>query len=98
MTDLVDPSEIERIVGVPRHATEHWGRAVSVAETVYVLHSQECRDSGRDLRACRFSLALDRGIDAGAWDGWEDAPVRLEIWYGLLSPTLDADEEARRGE
>jgi hypothetical protein len=79
MTDLVSPEEIEGIVGTARHPTEHWGRAVSTEQTVYILHSQECRDSGRDLRACPFSLALDDGIDVAQWAGREDQPVRLAI-------------------
>jgi len=75
MSDLVPADRIEAIVGVARHPTDHIGRAVSAEETVYILHSQECRDSGVDLRECPYSLALDFGIDPGAWV--KDAPVRL---------------------
>ncbi len=90
MTDLVDPECIEGIVGVRRHATEHWGRADSGEQTVYVLHSMACRDSTPDLRECSYSLALDRGIEGLAnWFAWrdrQDRPVRLAIQEGYLVP------------
>lgn len=79
MSDLVDPTEIEGVVGVQRHATRHYARAVSAVRTVYILHSQRCKDSGIDLRECLFSQALDNGIDDADWDGWEDQPVRVTI-------------------
>lgn len=75
MTKIVPADEIETIVGVQRHSTEHWGRAVSSEQTVYILHSQECRDSGIDLRECPYSLALDNGIDPFDWT--EDVALRL---------------------
>jgi hypothetical protein len=76
---LVSGVGIEGIVGVTRHPTEHWGRAVSRTREVFILHSVECRDSGRDLRLCPFSVALDGGIDVERWAGQEDRPVRLAI-------------------
>jgi hypothetical protein len=76
---LVPGDEIEAIVGRARHATEHWGRAVSAERRVFLLHSARCRDSGRDLRQCPYSLALDDGIDEQLWAGWEDRPVRVAI-------------------
>lgn len=79
MTDLVPAEDIERIVGVERHSTEHWGRAVSAEGRVYILHSRECLDSGRDLRECPYSLALDNGIDPFDWTENEDVPVSLWI-------------------
>lgn len=81
MVDLVDPEEIEGIVGAKRHPTEHLGRADSEAEQVFILHSKACKDSGIDLRDCPFSLALSRGI-MEVWDRWEtrqDVPVLLGI-------------------
>jgi membrane carboxypeptidase/penicillin-binding protein len=78
----VPTDQIEAIVGATRHATDHIGRAVSAEETVYILHSQECRDSGVDLRECPYSSALDEGIDPSTWV--EDAPVRLAIVDGRL--------------
>lgn len=82
MSDLVDRDDIERIVGAERHLSEHYGRAVSAVQTVYVLHSVECLDSGRDLRACVFSRALDRGINPDEWT--QDQAVRLTIIDGRL--------------
>lgn len=79
MTDLVPAEQIELIVGIERHATRHYARAVSAEQTVYILHSAKCRDSGRDLRECLFSIALDNGIRERDWTGHEDQPVRVTI-------------------
>ncbi len=86
MTDIVPAEDIERIVGVPRHAHQHWGRAVSAEQKVYILHSQKCLDSISDLTGCPYSLALDDGIDIEDWT--EDVAVPLllheqdegEVW------------------
>lgn len=98
MTELVNPSEIEAVVGVSRHATEHWGRAVSAEETVYILHSQACKDSGIDLRQCPYSIALDRGIDHFLpWTGWRRVPdraVRLDLVSGYLMPDFVTVQQA----
>ena len=92
MTKLEDPSKIEAIVGAKRHQTEHIGRAVSAEQQVYILHSVECVEEiiarGSDLRACRYSQALDSGIDMGLWEGFEDVPLVLAISteWGDLEP------------
>lgn len=86
MSALVPASEIEQAVGATRHPHQHLGRAVSVEETVYVLHSQRCKDSGIDLRECEWSLALDRGIDLDDWSGHEDRAVVLAIIRDRLFP------------
>lgn len=93
MTDLVQPDEIEHIVGVTRHRKAHYGRAVSDEQTVYILHSKECLDSGIDLRDCRFSIALDRGIDLRRWDGYEDKPVALGVWETKLIPLAGTEKK-----
>jgi hypothetical protein len=101
VTRLVPSETIEGIVGARRHPTEHLGRAVSKEQTVYVLHSEQCRDSGTDLRECPFSLALDSGIDDGYWEGAEDRPVRLAItpgWPVRLVPVAWLPEESTDGE
>lgn len=83
MTDLVDPDDIERIVGRARHPTRHYAIAVSAEQTVYILHPQACKnlhDSGvQDLRDCRYSVALDRGIHETHWMDHEDVAVRVTI-------------------
>jgi len=84
MSNLVPADRIEAIVGAVRHPTDHIGRAVSAEETVYILHSQECRDSGVDLRECPYSLALDFGVDLSGWV--EDVPVRLAFVDDRLVP------------
>jgi len=81
MTNLVAPEDIERIVGVPRHETQHYARAVSAEQTVYILHSRECLNSGRDLRDCPLSLALDNGIDLTEWVEDQPVPVMVQGVY-----------------
>jgi len=87
VSDLVPADQIEQIVGAKRHLTTHYARAVSAEEVVYILHSQECKNSGIDLRECSFSTALDRGIvDLPVWDGAQDQTVALAIRGGRLVP------------
>lgn len=86
MSDLVPTADIERIVGAGRHPTAHLGRAVSSEQTFYILHSRECKDSGRDLRDCPFSIALDRGVSPARWTDFEDVPV--ELWVSAASKRL----------
>lgn len=88
VADLVDPDEIEQIVGARRHPHQHLGRAVSAEQTVYVLHSQRCKDSGIDLRECEWSWALDNGIDLADWKGYEDRAVVLAIIHDRLFPVV----------
>jgi len=91
MSEIVAPEIIEYIVGVRRHPEKHYGRAVSDEETCYILHSQECKDGGIDLRACPFSIALDRGISRNRWADFQDMPVELWISMGRLVPIRKAD-------
>lgn len=86
MADLVDPDEIERLVGVERHPTRHYARAVSAEQVVYILHPVKCRDHTPDLRDCRFSLALDNGIAMCDWSGVEDQAVLVTVRAGRLVP------------
>lgn len=93
MTDLVDPTEIEAIVGVQRHATEHWGRNVSAEARTYILHSKACLDTLPDLRDCDFSVVLDDwGINPDEWP--MDRPVRLAIEDNRLAPDYREDPQA----
>jgi len=100
VVELVPSEDIEEIVGVERHATEHFARAVSAEQRVYVLHSKACLDSGVDLRECEYSVALDRGIEHFIpWWGWrrvQDQPVRVEVYYGYLVPERAAVTERVR--
>lgn len=86
MTDLVPHTEIERIVGASRHESHHYARAVSDEHTVYILHSRQCLTRKPDLRTCRFSQALDLGIDEGIWAGSLDRPVRVTVVHKMLAP------------
>ena len=84
MSFRVDSAKIEGIVGIDRHPTKHYGRAVSAEQTVYVLHSKVCLGNTPDLRDCGYSLALDEGIDVDRWV--QDVPVELIIESGRLVP------------
>jgi hypothetical protein len=57
---------------------------------VYILHSKECFErclaTGSGLSECRFSVALDRGIDERRWNGYEDRTVALGVRNGDLVP------------
>lgn len=86
MSDLVDSSDVERIVGVERHEDWHYGRAVSEDRMVYVLHSRICVAGQPDLRDCVYSTALDNGIDLERWQGFFDMPVELAIADWRLIP------------
>ena len=87
MSEIVPAEDIERIVGTERHLYLHLGRAVSAEQTVYVLHSRKCLDSGIDLRECAFSVALDSGIVVAEWQGMLDRPVVLNRVAGRLVPS-----------
>lgn len=94
MSDLVPAADIEDIVGVPRHDRIHYGRAVSAEQRVYILHPKCCLQSGRDPRHCRFSLALDDGIDVDTWDGFEDCVVALGVARsGRLVPSYRVEPD-----
>lgn len=93
MSALVPADQIEQLVGARRHALAHLGRAVSAEQTVYVLHSQACKDSGIDLRACGYSLALDRGIDPHDWQDRHDQAVTLQHAHGFLMPDDDGPDD-----
>ena len=91
MTELVDPDRIEAIVGCKRHPKAHFARAVSAEQKVYILHSQECVDSGIDLRECGYSVALSHGIDHDYWEPVFDKPVMVAVFAGLFYPLHDTD-------
>ncbi len=97
MTNLVDPDRIEGIVGARRHETLHIGRAVSAEQTVYILHSQECKDSGIDLRSCEYSVALDRGIDPTAWVEDEARLLSIDLSGSLANHPLPPDSAPAEG-
>lgn len=83
MADLVDPAKVERIVGMPRHESVHYGRAVSAEETVYILHSFECLKRNPDLRECSYAKA---DMDPDYWIGFMDGAMILSIINGRLVP------------
>lgn len=94
MSTIVPADQIEQIVGARRHALAHLGRAVSAEQTVYILHSQQCKDSGIDLRACIYSKTLDAGISGlPEWRGREDRVVTLQVEHGWLIPDDDGPDD-----
>ena len=85
MTSLVPADSIEQVVGRRRHPTDHIARRIG--QTVYILHSVECREAGHDLRACDFSRALDIGCDHLSWEPYGESPVFVAVSRGgLLIP------------
>jgi len=84
MTEIVDASIIEKIVGIKRHVRAHFAKAVSKEETVYILHSKNCLEDYQDLRECPFSLALDNGIDINEW--YQDKTVLVVVKNNKLAP------------
>lgn len=91
MTELIDPTEVERLVNARRHPTEHIGLANSHDGKTYLLHSKQCLDSGIDLRTCEFAYAQDAGIDMAVWEDRQDHPYILRIVEGQLVPLKKAD-------
>ena len=93
MSTLVDPGEIETIVGARRHSVKHLGRLITETRTVYVLHSHLCRNTGRDLRECEFSIAMDEGVDWTLFTEQLDRPIIMGVdSRGLLMPANLATE------
>ncbi|GAA4117473.1 hypothetical protein GCM10022215_18190 [Nocardioides fonticola] len=88
MSELVPADQIERIVGARRHPHQHLARAVTAERTVYLLHSERCRDTTPDLRTCPYSVALDAGIDPDDWRDHEDGPVVVAIIRDRLFPVI----------
>lgn len=88
MTNLVNFSEIEQLVGAPRDRRLHLVRIDTAAETVYILHSQECFERfdmrPSDLRECLFSRALDNGLEDYEWADYEDQVVEVTVAYDQM--------------
>lgn len=103
MTDLVDPRDIERIVGRKRHPRYHFARFDSEKQTFYILHSAECVEKTEDLRDCRYSMSLDLGVRTEDWIDssdrrvLEDEPVLVNIRQSRLvaDPYVVPDERER---
>jgi tartrate dehydratase beta subunit/fumarate hydratase class I family protein len=98
MSEIVPADRIESIVGVKRHPFQHVARAISAEQTVYILHADGCaaRLTHRPLTECRYSRALDNGIDTGVWRGWEDRPVVVTVDVeGRLRPIREAVPDDR---
>jgi len=97
----IPATEVETLVGVKRHETDHYARADSERQVTYVLHSKECLNEGDDLPAddCAFSAAQDLGIVevASEWEGCEDQPLKVEIDEdGYMVPSYVEIPEERR--
>lgn len=90
MTRVIRANFVESIVGVMRHETKHFGRAVSAEGVMYILHSCECVRTGIDPRECAYSVALDLSIDPRLWAHQQDCVVVLAICpdEGDLIPQL----------
>lgn len=85
MVDTIPGYVAEAKVGVERHASIHYARAVSAEKLIYILHSQRCRDEQPILALCPFSRALDQhGIDLDEWV--EDVALPVAVVDGRLVP------------
>lgn len=101
MPEPIPATEVETLVGIQRHATDHYARSDSKARRTYVLHSKECLSEADDLPAadCVFSAAQDLGIDevASEWEGCEDQPLKVELDDdGYMVPAYVEIPEERR--
>lgn len=81
---LVPEDQIETIVGVPRDEYQHYARAVSAEQTVYILHSKLCKEN--IYPNCAFQQALERGLDMNEWYYFQDQPVLVHVHDGYLHP------------
>lgn len=82
MTRIVPSDQIEDLVGAERDPDVHFARAIDEEDeygTVYILHSDTCRNSGIDLRSCAYSIALDEGILPDEWEDSFNKPVPVLI-------------------
>lgn len=89
MTRTEDPDKILEIMGVERHPTRHYARAVTADQRIYILHSQACVNQHEDLRDCGISMALDGMLDESVrplfdWELDKLLSVRL-IQHGHLA-------------
>jgi hypothetical protein len=83
MTDKVPTEDIEEIVGIKRHPTIHYGKAISDTAVFFILHSQRCFNSTPDLRKCEFSLALDNGVQFPVEDETLVLGIHVEYLVGF---------------
>lgn len=87
MANLVPADQIEALVSARRHSVKHLGRHDTATDTIYILHSEQCRAQTDDLRDCAFSIALDDGVDEDDWDAYHDRPIALAVdSEGFLCP------------
>ena len=85
VTNLVDPSDIEIIVGAKRDETFHIGWFNSPGGIFYILHSQQCVSSEPDLRDCEYSKSLDEHwVDVLEWT--EGVPRFIKLGDGQIEP------------
>ena len=85
MTKTSEPTPVEQWVGVPRHPWAHIGRPMS-DNTLLVLHSQQCFDSGKPFVDCPFTDAAHQGRwDRDVW-GVHNGPHFLTLDEGWLFP------------
>jgi hypothetical protein len=73
--------EIEAVVGVARHATKHFARAVD--EEIYVLHSRECLDHlatyTSNLNDCEVARRTREHVEASLLRRLQDNPTAVQI-------------------
>lgn len=79
-------NDIEAIVGIQRHSTVHYGRAVSATDQFYILHSRRCLRDFPDSMDCPFSFSMLHGINRKEWAKWQDMALPIGIRRGMVVP------------
>lgn len=83
------PEFIETKIGVSRHQRLHIALVSPDEMMVYLSHPEECeaRLNSRSLTECRYSYAMDMGIQPELWTHAMNSPQFVIINYkGTLSP------------
>jgi len=86
MTQLVPADQIELLVGALRSPIDHLGRADEIDQTFYILHSAICLENYPDLRACPYSIALDKGITVN--HDQRNIPLELDLDVDAGGPRI----------
>lgn len=96
MSGKVSAERIAEVFGIERFPFEHAVRVLHSERMVYVLHSQHCVETHPDLRECRYSKAMDEGINEDLWAPFMEKIViaTVDPFSGELSPVSIVADDA----